>query len=133
MTIGSRSSAAGMHPAWARWVVPSASDVFFVVLLGLVAFTSLSVRLLGDAGIGWHIRTGQLILATHEIPRVDPFSSTAGQPWFAWEWLYDVAAGWLDSAVGLNGVVLFTAVTIAGLFAWTFRLLLRRGANVLVA
>jgi hypothetical protein len=133
MTIGSRSSAAGMHPAWARWVVPSASDVFFVVLLGLVAFTSLSVRLLGDAGIGWHIRTGQLILATHETPRVDPFSSTAGQPWFAWEWLYDVLAGWLDTAVGLNGVVLFTVLIIAGLFAWTFRLLLRRGANILVA
>jgi len=30
-------------------------------------------------------------------------------------------------------VVLFTALIIAGSFAWTFRLLLRRGANVLVA
>ena len=58
---------------------------------------------------------------------------TAGQPWYAWEWLYDVVAGWLDSAAGLNGVVLFTALMIAGLFAWTFRLLLRRGTNVLVA
>jgi hypothetical protein len=105
----------------------------FVALLSLLAFTVLSVRLLGDAGIGWHIRTGQLIVATHAIPRVDPFSSMAGQPWFAWEWLYDVVAGWLDRAAGLNGVVLFTALIIAGLFAWTFRLLLRRGTNVLVA
>jgi hypothetical protein len=71
---------------------------------------SLSVRLLGDAGIGWHIRTGQLILSTHTIPRVDPFSSTmAGHPWFAWEWLYDVLVGWLDTVAGLNGVVFFTA------------------------
>ena len=121
-----------------RWFVPSASDLIFVALLGLLAFTALSVRLLGDAGIGWHIRTGQLILATHAIPHVDPFSSTAGsvtggQPWFAWEWLYDVIVGWLDRAAGLNGVVLFTALIIAGLFAWTFRLLLRRGTNFLVA
>jgi hypothetical protein len=138
MAIGSRSLAAEAHPAWMRWVIPSAGDLIFIALLGLLAFTTLSVRLLGDAGIGWHIRTGQLILATHTIPRVDPFSSisssvTEGQPWYAWEWLYDAAAGWLDRAAGLNGVVLFTALIIAGLFAWTFRLLLHRGTNMLVA
>ncbi len=138
MAIGSTrstrlSSAADSHLAWVRWLVPSATDLIFVALLGLLTITVLSVRLLGDAGIGWHIRTGQMILATHEIPRVDPFSSMAGQPWYAWEWLYDVVVGWLDSAAGLNGVVLLTALIIAGLLAWTFRLLLRRGANVLVA
>jgi hypothetical protein len=138
MTIGSRTSAAGSHPAWVRWLVPSAGDVLFVALLSLLVLTPLAVRLLGDAGIGWHIRTGQLILATHEIPRADPFSpltssAGGGQPWFAWEWLYDVVVGWLDSAAGLNGVVLFTVLMIAGLFAWTFRLLLRWGTNVLVA
>jgi hypothetical protein len=138
MAIGSTrstrvSSAAGSHPAWVRWLVPSATDLIFMALLGLLTFTVLSVRLLGDAGIGWHIRTGQLILATHEIPHVDPFSSMTGKPWYAWEWLYDVVVGWLDSAAGLNGVVLFTALLIAGLLAWTFRLLLRRGANVLVS
>ncbi len=138
MAIGSRSLAEDSNPAWLRWLVPSASDLIFLALLGLLTLTTLSVRLLGDAGIGWHIRTGQLILATHTIPRVDPFSSmsasvTAGQPWYAWEWLYDVAAGWLDRAAGLNGVVLLTALMIAALFGWTFRLLLQRGANVLVA
>src|ERR1700691_257486 len=148
MAIGSISStekrpdeerlAADSPPAWARWVVPSVGDLIFVALLGLLAFTALSVRLLGDAGIGWHIRTGQLIVATGAIPRVDPFSATAlttmsGQPWFAWEWLYDLLVGWLESAAGLNGVVLFTALTIAMVFSWTFRLLLRRGTNVLVA
>jgi len=132
--MGSRSSAADLHPAWVRWLVPSIGDVLFVALLSLVAFTALSVRLLGDAGIGWHIRAGQLILATHAVPRVDPFSSTMiGQPWFAWEWLYDVVAGGLEGRTGLNGVVLFTALMIAQVFAWTFRLLLRRGTNVFVA
>jgi hypothetical protein len=138
MAIGSRSLAAEAHPKWMRWLVPSAGDLIFVALLGLMGFTMLSVRLLGDAGIGWHIRTGQLILATHTIPRVDPFSSiassgTAGQPWYAWEWLYDVVVGWLDAVAGLNAVVVLTALIIAGLFAWTFRLLMRQGTNILVA
>src|SRR5229473_465724 len=85
MAIGSRSSAADLHPAWVRWLVPSVGDLLFVALLGLLTLTTISVRLLGDAGVGWHIRTGQLILATQAIPRADPFSSSmAGQPWFAW-------------------------------------------------
>ena len=88
----------------------------------------MSVRLLGDAGIGWHIRTGQQILATHTIPRVDSFSTTVGgKPWYAWEWLYDLAVGQLEATLGLNGVVCLTAVVIAAVFAWTFRLLIRRG------
>lgn len=135
MADGSRSSPpANSDAAWVRLLMPSVADLIFVAMLSLLVFTALSVRLLGDAGIGWHIRTGQQILATHAIPRVDSFSSIMqGKPWFAWEWLYDVMAGWLERAAGLNGVVLFTAVVIAAVFAWTFRLLLRRGTNVLVA
>lgn len=132
--MGSRTSGTGLHPAWVRWLLPSAGDLLFVALLGLLMFTALSTRLLGDAGIGWHIRAGQLILATHAVPRVDPFSSSmSGQPWFAWEWLYDATVGWLEQLAGLNGVVLFTALIIGGVFSWTFRLLVRRGTNVLLA
>jgi hypothetical protein len=134
MATGSISSSVDLHPAWVRWLVPSVGEVFFAVLLSLLVFTGLSVRLLGDAGIGWHIRTGQMILATHAIPHVDSFSSAmSGQPWFAWEWCYDLIVGWLESVAGLNGVVLFTGLVIALVFAWTFRLLLRRGTNVVVA
>jgi hypothetical protein len=134
MAMGSRSSAVNQNPAWVRWLVPSISDLLFVALLGLLVFTNLSVRLLGDAGIGWHIRSGQIILATHTVPHVDPFSSSmSGQPWFAWEWLYDMLVGWLDTAAGLNAVVLFTAVIIAAVFSWTFQLLVRRGTNILLA
>lgn len=133
MPVGSTSSAPSL-PAWTRWLIPSIGDLIFVALLGVLVYTTLSVRLLGDAGIGWHIRTGQLILATHAIPRVDPFSSTmAGHPWFAWEWLYDTLVGALDTAAGLNAVVVFTALIIAFTFSWTFHLLLRRGTNLLVA
>jgi hypothetical protein len=117
-----------------RWLTPSAGDVLFIAMLGLLSCTPLSVRLLGDAGIGWHIRTGQQILATHAIPRVDTFSSTMQvSPWFAWEWLYDLGVGTLERSAGLNGVVLFTAVIVAGVFAWAFRLMVWRGTSVLIA
>ncbi|MGA8345322.1 MAG: hypothetical protein WB781_25550 [Candidatus Sulfotelmatobacter sp.] len=134
MADGSRSSTGVETPAWVRMAMPSGADLIFVALLGTLVFTPLLVRLLGDAGIGWHIRTGQQILATHTIPRVDSFSSTmAGKPWFAWEWLYDLAVGQLEATLGLNGVVWFTAVVIAAVFAWMFRLLITRGTNLLVA
>lgn len=121
-------------PAWLRVAMPSVADVMFLALLGVLVLTPLSVRLLGDAGIGWHIRTGQQILAVHGVPRVDSFSSImAGKPWFAWEWLYDVVVGLLEARLGLNGVVWFTAVVIALVFAAMFRLLILRGTNLLVA
>jgi len=134
MADGSRSSTKAETGAWVRWVMPSAGDLIFVLLLVTLAFTPLSMRLLGDAGIGWHIRTGQQIVVTHAIPRVDSFSSTmAGKPWFAWEWLYDIAVGMLEAMLGLNGVVWFTSVVIAAVFAWMFRLLIARGTNLVVA
>lgn len=133
MAIGSGTSGAGSRGV-ARWCIPSSADLIFIAFLGLLAFTSLSMRLLSDAGIGWHIRCGQLILATHTVPRIDPFSSTMhGQPWFAWEWLFDIIVGWLERVGGLNAVVLFAALIIATVYACTFRLLLRRGTSLLLA
>jgi hypothetical protein len=114
--------------------MPSVADLIFVALLCVLVFTPLSVRLLGDAGIGWHIRTGQQILATHAIPHMDSFSSTmAGKPWFAWEWFYDVVVGELEAKFSLNGVVWLTAIVIAAVFAWTFRLLIERATQMCIA
>jgi hypothetical protein len=123
-----------MQPASMRWLLPSVGDLFFVALFCLLIFTNLSSRLLGDAGIGWHIRTGQLILSTHSIPQVDPFSSSLpGHAWFAWEWLFDLFVGWLDAAAGLNGVVVLAALVIALTFSLAFRWLVSHGTNILVA
>jgi hypothetical protein len=130
MASDSTTFAAEVQPPWASWALPSVGDLFFVALFCLLIFTNLSWRLLGDAGIGWHIRAGQLMLSTHQIPHVDPFSSSLkGHPWFAWEWLYDVIVGWLDRAAGLNGVVVFTALVIALTFSLAFRWLVHRGTN----
>ncbi|HVN21139.1 MAG TPA: hypothetical protein VMU05_20300 [Dongiaceae bacterium] len=119
--------------AWSSWALPSVADLIFVAVLASLVFTPLSVKLLGDAGVGWHIRTGQLILSTHAVPHVDPFSTQIQKSWIAWEWLYDVLVGALDSSAGLNGVVWVTATVIAGVFAGMFALLVRRGTDLLVA
>ena len=98
MAEGSRSFPDDTYRrGWVLLLIPSVGDLIFIVLLAVLTLTPLSVRLLGDAGIGWHIRAGQEILATHAIPRVDSFSSSmSGKPWFAWEWLYDLVVGELE-------------------------------------
>jgi len=132
MADGSRSSsfAGTWDNSLLRWLMPSVANLIFVALLASLVFTPLSVKLLGDAGTGWHIRTGQCILETHTIPRVDPFSSQIQKPWIAWEWLYDVIVGRLEFSAGLNGVVWFTAGAIAIVFAGMFRLLVAQGTSL---
>jgi hypothetical protein len=119
---------------WPHWVLPSFADLFFVVLICLLVFSPMSGALLRDADTGWHIRSGEQILLTHAVPRTDPFSYTKqGEPWYAWEWMYDVVIAAIHRVSGLNGVVLFTAVVISSTFALLFRFILRRSGNLVVA
>jgi hypothetical protein len=122
------------HPAWFRFLAPSATDLFFIILLVAMSGGALSARLLGDASIGWHIRNGEQMLRTHTVTRTDSFSVTmTGQTWYAWEWLYDLKIAAIHHWLGLNGVVFVTAVIIALTFALTLRLSLLRGADLPVA
>jgi hypothetical protein len=91
-------------------------------------------KLFRDSDAGWHIRAGEAILSTGDLPRTDPYSFTrGGQPWFAWEWMADVAAGAVDRAAGLSGVALFYAAVIAaGVWLW-FRLNWALDGNFLLA
>ena len=121
-------------PSALRFLLPSVRDIIFIFLFWSVLAGPLSNRPLADADIGWHIRTGEQILATHSLPRTDSFSSTMqGQPWFAWEWLYDILLGILHQACGLNGVVWLCALLVAAVFAMLLSQLLRRGTGLLLA
>ncbi len=123
-----------MLPSGATWFVPSFVDLWFIGILFLLAASNFALKLLGDADVGWHIRDGEQILQTHAIPRVDSFSATLnGQPWFAWEWLYDAGIAFIHAHAGLNGVVFFTAVVVAATFAFALRSALKAGANLPVA
>src|SRR5208337_2554981 len=113
--------------------MPSVADLLFVVLLFGLSAGALGRLLLRDAGAGWHIRNGQQILLTHAIPRVDSFSAAmSGQPWYAWEWLYDLLMAAIHQALGLNGVVYYSAAIIAATFAIALYFATGRGANLLV-
>src|SRR5580704_19502097 len=72
---------------WARILIPSLSDLFFLAILVWLFMSSGAAGwqgLLADADAGWHIRTGQYILDHHAVPRVDLYSfSKPGAPWFA--------------------------------------------------
>src|SRR5207237_8972513 len=128
------SSASSFSPSWIHFALPSVTDLIFILVLVLLSYSVLSARLLGDAGIGWHIRNGELMLRSHMITRTDPFSYTmSGRPWLAWEWLYDAIIGVVHQSLGLNGVVFFTAIVIALTFALIFRILLARGSLLQVS
>ncbi len=90
--------------------------------------------LLMDGDTGWHIRTGEYILTHHAVPTQDIFSfSKAGQPWYAWEWLSDVAFALLFRIAGLKAIVLFAGVLIAGYATLLVLYTIWRGANALLA
>ena len=117
------------------WLVPDLALVAACVTLFYCLFLFQGYRkLFRDSDAGWHIRAGEAILSTGDLPRTDPYSFTrAGQPWFAWEWMADIAAGAIDRAAGLSGVALFYAAAIAaGVWLW-FRLQWALDGNFLLA
>ena len=126
-----------LRSRWARLLIPSFSDLFFLAV-GVWLFVSGGAAgwqgLLADADVGWHIRTGEYILEHHTVPRQDLYSfSKPAAPWYAWEWLTDATDGALHRAAGLKGVVLASAVIIA-LFATTLiRRMVWRGVHLMVA
>jgi hypothetical protein len=116
---------------WLHFLIPSVSDLLFIALLFGLSCGAMGRILLRDAGTGWHIRNGQLMLQTHSITRVDPFSATmSGQPWYAWEWLYDLLIAAIHHVFGLNGVVFYTAAVMAATFVLVFHLAMRRGGSL---
>jgi len=115
-------------------LLPSMTDIAFLMPLVLVyCGMKGAATLLGDGDTGWHLRTGEWILANGRVPNRDIFSFTrSGQTWFAWEWLWDVLFGWLHLNAGMAAVVLANSLMLALTFALLFRLA-RRRSDALVA
>src|SRR5579871_895144 len=96
-------------------VLPSMTDFAFVMpVIFIFAGMKGARTLLGDGDTGWHIRTGEWIMSHGRVPHVDIFSFTKnGQPWFAWEWLWDVIFAWMHQHWGLATVVVASALVIS--------------------
>jgi tetratricopeptide (TPR) repeat protein len=77
------------------------ADVILVVLFLGLAFL-LGAFPLKDADIYWHLRTGQLIRETGQVPRVDIFTYTReGAPWIDLHWLFQICVSWLHDHGGV--------------------------------
>jgi len=116
-------------------LLPSLTDVAFLMPL---AFLFLRMggapAMLGDGDTGWHVRTGEWILANRRVPSQDLFSYTkAGQPWFAWEWLWDVWFAWMHQHGGMAAVVLASMLVLCATSVLLFRLVRRQSGSALVA
>jgi hypothetical protein len=121
-------------PLIARFL-PSLTDLAFLMPL-IFLFVKLegARTLLGDGDTGWHVRTGEWILAHGRVPQTDIFSfSRPGAPWFAWEWLWDVLFAMLHQRWGMSAVVAASILVICVTSALLFRLIRRACGNGLVA
>src|SRR3954447_22557439 len=115
-------------------LLPSFTDFAFLMPLAYLFGTLGGARsLLTDCDTGWHIRTGEWILANHQAPAHDIFSfSKPGDPWFAWEWLSDVVFAKLSAFGGLQAVVIFAILMLSATFTALY-FLVKRKSNPVIA
>lgn len=123
-------------PAPFHFLVPSFADLLFVCIIfwSLFITTQSTYNFMGDANMGLHIRTGDIVLQTHGVPSTDPYSFSRPQgEWYAFEWLTCLIYALLHQAVGLNAVVGASAVLLGLYPVLMLRASLDRGAALLVA
>ena len=79
------------------WLADAGLIALFLALTFL-----LGVFPLKDADIYWHLRTGDLIRQTGQVPRTDIFTFTReGVPWIDLHWIFQVAVSWLYERGGV--------------------------------
>ena len=72
---------------------------------------------IADLDFWWHLKTGQLILSQHQIPREDVYSYTAkGREYVDHEWLFQISQYWTFHHFGPAGIAVFKSL-IASLTA----------------
>ena len=119
------------HPH--RSPLPSGGDLVFLAVLYLL----LGIRpnaLFDDASTGWHLVSGQYIIAHLHLPRHDLISFTfPTKPWVPFEWLFDTVAAALVRIGGLPLLAVAAASAIALLFLLLFQDARRAGCPFLTA
>src|SRR4030043_1301284 len=114
------------------WILPSISDVIFILILPIVL--SVKGNLLGDADTGYHIRAGEYILDNLKIPHYDIFSFTSPPlPWTAHEWFSEVIFALIHKVSGLSGLVVAMTIIIASTYTVLLKFLRSSGVNIIVA
>ena len=118
-TVSDGRIASSKTKAISAILLPSIGNMVFVAVLFVLVFNS-GQGLLGDGDTGYHIRTGEIILQTWDVPKQDIYSlHVPPLKWTAHEWLAEVIMAMIFRFVGLTGIVVFFAF----LFAMTHWLL----------
>ena len=110
----------GTEAREAAGAIPIGLRLFDAILIGffLALVFLLGVFQLRDtADFYWHLRTGDLIRASGEIPRVDFYTYTrAGSPWIDLHWMFQVGMSWVHDHGGVPALTFAKcAVTAAAM------------------
>lgn len=116
-----------------NFLIPRLRDIFFIaIFLGVILMGPRLFNLDGD--LGRHITIGNYILDHQRIPTQDIFSHTMnGAPLTPHEWLAQVTFALAHRLLGLDGIVILTALVLSLAFTLLYNEILRRGTNPLVA
>ncbi len=97
--------------------------IFFLLIAGF--FHSISAI---TQDLGRHLLTGQIILQTHSVPKVNLFSYT--YPNFSFinhHWFSEVIFYLTNDVVGFNGLLILTILTVTAAFAFVYFYALKKG------
>jgi hypothetical protein len=105
-----------------------------VALFAILTIPCLSIAGASDEDVWWHLRSAEWILQHHAFPHTDTFSSSsAGKPWAAYSWLFELLIGQLFQRMGLVGLVCYTAGMVVCITALLHRLIRRLQADFTIA
>ncbi len=98
------------------------------ILVGGVA--TIARTFFVDPDVWWHVKFGQVILATHHLPTMDIYSfSVAGQHWIDAEWFGDVLLGGMYHLGGLRGLELMSLILGSAILIALYTLAAVRSGN----
>lgn len=94
-------------------------NLFLIILFCGIFY--LSLKPIIDPDFWWHLRTGQLIVQTRLIPKIDPFSFTAaGKQWLTHEWLSEIFIYKSFESGGFGLLILIFSVIITTSFVFSY-------------
>jgi len=112
---------------------PSLEDLIFIAVFLLVlafGWQMLSI----DSDLGRHLTLGNYILDNRTVPAHDLFSHTLpNQPRPPYEWLSQILLALANRLLGLDGVILLTAIIIAATFTLLFQFASHRSGSPIIA
>ncbi len=116
-----------------RFFLPRIEYILFIAIFwGIVANGPRILNFDGD--LPRHILTGNLILQTHRVSTTDVFSfRTTGYPSFPHEWLSQVIFATAYDWLGLDGIVLLTALVIMLTWGIVYRQAMRKSKSFFLA